>query len=1553
MPMNVTFWTQRVLPIILLAFALASTNSALAITGYLWTVETNPLNAAENEIHQFGSAMTAVQFQCDVIKDNLEITTTSGNITCNKIVESCEFDGFSELGENSLWAWISYEGNTTCDSDQPGSVWEQALEGPFSGFTAVEGDPTFLVEGESGINENNTCNPVNVTTGNKFIAQLDYQGLGLFPLSVSRYYNSNDALAQDASWRISYTQRIIPRNDNTVTVVTEHGKSMIFSKGLDGAWTPNANNINYTLETVLVDDQVSQWLLTHTRHNIQEQYDATGMLEKVVQLTSGLTHTVTLSGNFLTVTHTSGQQIQMQFLNIVDLFKGDKEFYRIIGMTTPLGNYLYDWDENSASNARLISVAYPDETPGSFEDNPKRLYSYLNITNKLTAIIDERGEQIRTITYDLAGRVATSGLGDDGSVEGMQFQYDINSTTITDAAGLSTQYQYVGDENRPAYTAGGSNKRITAIEGEATPNCLATAKAKIYAADGRLNYRQDARGYWTETVYNDRGLLEKVRTGLSESNGIYTNTKDTQQVETLWHATLALPQTRTYSGVTDGTTLTPYRSEVQLYTPEGRISNIVHVDLTQITAPYPTNRRMRTWAYSYTYYDAEKRQIKSISIDGPRRDVSDIETINYNTAGLITARVNALGHTTTYEEYSPHGQPGRIIDANGVITTLTYNARGWLTESRVKHPSNSRNDATTTYDYYDNGLVERITQPRGDYLEFNYNSAKQLTSVTNTLGETIQYTPNALNTGWTLANTLNTDDTLVRRQQQTFDAKGRLLEIIGNNGQLTRYIRDENNNVVEIREADSNNNNNNDRITLQAFDALDRLTQQTRPDNTTIQYAYDAQGNLATVTDPRENITEYLYDGFGDQIQLNSPDTGETVYKYDSAGNMIERIDARNVVTQFVYDALNRQTAVIYPNAPAENITYIYDQPDTDFSLGRLTQVTDKSGVTDLNYDHRGNTVEDTRTIGGITYTTDYRYTLNDEISTITYPTGRVVSLGRDTHQQISSIAAIMAGSPEIIASAVSHQPFGPVYQFTAGNGLTTQKNRDLDYRITDINTTNNTNVFNMAFQYDAFNNVTDITRLDTTRNQSFIYDELDRLTQATGPFGTLDYSYDPNGNRTTLTANTGLAEAYTVDGTSNQLLENTVTGPQNNAITWAYDEVGNRIQESATNNNNNDALVYQYGDDNRLNQIARDGAAIGAYVHNAFGQRTQKTAIINNQLETIHFHYDLAGTLIAETDGTGALIRDYIYLDGAPIALIASDPAQPTGTFFYHTDHLGTPQMLTNGEQTTVWSADYNPFGEVDIVEEVVSNPLRFPGQYFDEETGHHYNYFRDYDPKTGRYIQSDPIGLGDGPNTYSYVRNNPIKLIDTTGLTAFPPVRVVRRGALARPPGQAVINAQVNSLIRQVRQYDTAFRYHTARPMGQRGRYNSNDIISLQSSLSNALSAGFCGPGASQTPNFLRNGRTTLNQIMSFIPNGTPNTWTPTQALPTGFNYQWRSNGVRFRVWGHGPNPNAPAGSFSHNNPTATLRVNNRTVTTTGTTVGNANSPTNRPLVHIPLDM
>jgi RHS repeat-associated protein len=168
------------------------------------------------------------------------------------------------------------------------------------------------------------------------------------------------------------------------------------------------------------------------------------------------------------------------------------------------------------------------------------------------------------------------------------------------------------------------------------------------------------------------------------------------------------------------------------------------------------------------------------------------------------------------------------------------------------------------------------------------------------------------------------------------------------------------------------------------------------------------------------------------------------------------------------------------------------------------------------------------------------------------------------------------------------------------------------------------------------------------------------------------------------------------------------------------------------------------------------------SYAYDAFGQR-----LLRQAPQGLRFYqYDLAGHLLEEgglANGSAAPERDYIYLGDRPVALLLPS----TGAlFFLHGDRLDTPQFATDGAKRAEWKAAYQPFGVIRPVILNLAQNLRLPGQYADQETGYYHNGFRTYAADLGRYLESDPIGLRGGLNTYIYVRANPLRGTDRFGL-------------------------------------------------------------------------------------------------------------------------------------------------------------------------------------------
>ena len=141
-------------------------------------------------------------------------------------------------------------------------------------------------------------------------------------------------------------------------------------------------------------------------------------------------------------------------------------------------------------------------------------------------------------------------------------------------------------------------------------------------------------------------------------------------------------------------------------------------------------------------------------------------------------------------------------------------------------------------------------------------------------------------------------------------------------------------------------------------------------------------------------------------------------------------------------------------------------------------------------------------------------------------------------------------------------------------------------------------------------------------------------------------------------------------------------------------------------------------------------------------------------------------------------MLAEYMYLGDQLLAMIKPGEI----AYYFHNDHLGTPQVLTDGTGSIAWKATYTPFGEAVISIATIENPFRFPGQYYDQETGLHYNWFRNYHPEIGRYLEADPAGLLAGINLYVYAMNNPVNWIDPDGFQTRPvpgPIRGPDEGA------------------------------------------------------------------------------------------------------------------------------------------------------------------------------
>nr|WP_245603010.1 RHS repeat-associated core domain-containing protein [Leisingera methylohalidivorans] len=206
------------------------------------------------------------------------------------------------------------------------------------------------------------------------------------------------------------------------------------------------------------------------------------------------------------------------------------------------------------------------------------------------------------------------------------------------------------------------------------------------------------------------------------------------------------------------------------------------------------------------------------------------------------------------------------------------------------------------------------------------------------------------------------------------------------------------------------------------------------------------------------------------------------------------------------------------------------------------------------------------------------------------------------------------------------------------------------------------------------------------------------------------------------------------------------------------YDNAGNVISD----NLGGSQYTYTYNAANRMSSFSVGGLLEAEYGYNALGQQVIRR--LTAEGKTLHVIHDADGNRIAEYEydpvsQSSTLLREYVWLEGEPVAVVENDQI-----YYIRTDHIGRPAFATDSAGVKVWEAYYLPFGGVHVSTGANSD-LRFPGQWFQSETGLHQNWMRDYDPTTGRYMQADPLGLIDGPSVYGYALQNPGRYIDPRG--------------------------------------------------------------------------------------------------------------------------------------------------------------------------------------------
>ncbi|HTR58586.1 MAG TPA: RHS repeat-associated core domain-containing protein [Casimicrobiaceae bacterium] len=1082
----------------------------------------------------------------------------------------------------------------------------------------------------------------------------------------------------------------------------------------NGVYVPDTDTSDRLTRFVDGSGNTTGWSYYVAKTEETESYNAAGQLTSI-QSRSGARVTLTYSD---ASTPPSVASIPGLLIRVADAFGRQLNFayngWNLVATATdPAGKfYSFGYDANS----NLVSIAWPDTSVRQF------LYENSTYPHALTGIVDETGQRYATYTYDSHGRAISEAHA--GGADSYSFSYNADETsTITDPMGTTRTFNFA--------TVLGAVKN--AGISQPCTFCGVNSRAIAYDGNGNVSSRTDFNNKKVCYAYDLTRNLETARLeGVLSTEtcstvlGAPPNRPDVRKITTTWNATYRLPAT--ISEPAPGGTKTTAFS----YDASGNLTQ------KSITAPKNDGSGTnitRTWNWTYTTLGRMQTTTDPNGRVTTYAYYSDTDP-DFGKRGNVQSITNAAGHVTQITTYDAHGRATSTTDPNGLVTALAYDVRGRLTSRQV-------GVETTTYAYDAVGQLTRVTMPDGSYVQYAYDAAHRLVQINDGLGNKIVYTlDNAGNrTGESAYDPTNV---LARMRSRIYNALNQFYQDLGAQGQTTTYAYDGNYNLTSTTDPLTHQ-------TANSYDALNRLIQVVDPAAGVTKYAYDGANNLTQVTDANANVTAYNYDGLNDLLKLVSPDTGTTTNTYDAAGNLLTKTDARGATATYTYDVLNRAAQVVYSKSGTPNETYTFTYDSGANAKGRLSSITDSAATTSWTYNGQGRVASKTQQVGSVSRTLSYGYNGAGQLATLTTPSGQVIAYGYGNNR-VTTVS--INGSPLITGAAT--EPFGPLAVWFWGNGLKMWRDYDNDGRLITWEFRNGSSVLRKDQSFDLASRIIGIADpITPAASQSYQYDALDRLTVAqTGSpvTHTQQFTYDPVGNRLNAT----------LDGESANLSYNG----------------SNRLQAmigtaSAGYLNGATSLAWTYNNANRLVQIQSGGTTIASYTVSALGQRVAKTV---SGVTTV-FVYDEQGHFAGEYDGAGNLIEETVWLEDLPVATLrptgAPGTPTPTNVYYVHADHLGSPRAVTRpSDNVLMWQWDnLDPFGanaanEHPSGQGVFKYNLRFPGQYYDTETGTHYNYFRDYDPTIGRYEQSDPIGLRGGMSTYGYVAGSPLRWSDQYGL-------------------------------------------------------------------------------------------------------------------------------------------------------------------------------------------
>ncbi|MET7454689.1 RHS repeat-associated core domain-containing protein [Streptomyces sp. NPDC005574] len=715
-----------------------------------------------------------------------------------------------------------------------------------------------------------------------------------------------------------------------------------------------------------------------------------------------------------------------------------------------------------------------------------------------------------------------------------------------------------------------------------------------------------------------------------------------------------------------------------------------------------------TTRFSYDEYD---RVISIVRADGREARAE------YNRFGLPTTVTGPDG-ATWHQEYDECGNRTTVTDPIGTTTRFSYGATGHLAELTDALGNTTRIRCNLA------GLPIEVTDPLGGVTRYERDIFGRRTAITDVLGATTRL-------AWTV--------------------EGHLIRRVAPDGATESWTYDGEGNLASQVDA-------MDAVSRIEYTHFDLATARTGPDGTRYAFAYDTERRLISVTNPQGLAWNYDYDPAGRLVSETDFDGRTITYTYDPAGRLTSHINALGQTVSYQRDALGD---VVRKDAAGAVTTYAYDP------AGQLIQASCPDVVLDLTRDPLGLVVAET--VNGHTTTNAYdvlgrrtrRMTPGGAISSWSYDAaGRCTTLtaGRHTigfdHDAAGRESARHIGATLTLANCFDLRGRLTAQALTDAEGRSVQR-RDYGYRPDGS-----------------------LVGLDDQLNGSrrFDLDLAGRVIAVNADNWTERYAYDEAGNQIEASWPEGhpgheAAGTRTYNGTR-------IT--RAGSVRYEHDVLGRTTLRQKTRlSRKPDMWRYVWDVEDRLTSVITPDGTRWRYVYDPLGRRIAKQRLEEageSVVEEVRFTWD-GNTLCEQTTAAGdspntvTLTWDHRGLH--PIAqserITADETCQSeidSRFFAIVTDLVGTPTELVDEVGDIVWRTRSTLWGTTAWTSgSSAYTPLRFPGQYFDPETGLHYNHFRHYDPETARYLTPDPLGLSPAPNPVAYV-HNPHTWADPLGL-------------------------------------------------------------------------------------------------------------------------------------------------------------------------------------------